>query len=117
VTVSDYGDFYSDKRDKKSEPKQDNSALHESIKQVTVAIDDFCKSSKRSRKPLRSRGTYEGLMESKQLSSGGHLWMESSFLPTKTRTPTQGARVTSARARLQHYTANDAIIRLEDQIF
>ena len=58
-----------------------------------------------------------GLMESKQLSSGGHLWMESSFLPTKTRTPTQGARVASARARLQHYTANDAVIRLEDQIF
>ena len=58
-----------------------------------------------------------GLMESKQLSSGGHLWMESSFLPTKTRTPTQGARVASARARLQHYTPNDAVIRLEDQIF
>ena len=39
VTVSDYGDFYSDKRDKKSEPKQDNSALHESIKQVQCLHD------------------------------------------------------------------------------
>ena len=39
VTVSDYGDFYSDKRDRKSEPKQDNSALHESIKQVQCLHD------------------------------------------------------------------------------
>ena len=59
VTISDYGDFYREKREK-TEPKLDNSALHESIKQVTCAIDDYCKSSKRSRRHLTSKGTYEG---------------------------------------------------------
>ncbi len=34
VTISDYGDFYKEKRESKPESKQDNSALHESIKQV-----------------------------------------------------------------------------------
>ena len=34
VTISDYGDFYKEKRERKPEPKQDNTALHESIKQV-----------------------------------------------------------------------------------
>ena len=27
---------------------------------VTVAIDDYCKSTKRNRRPLTSKGTYEG---------------------------------------------------------
>ena len=27
-----------------------------------MAIDDFCKTSKRTRRPLRSKGTYEGFV-------------------------------------------------------
>ena len=27
-----------------------------------MAIDDFCKTSKRTRRPLRSKGTYEGIV-------------------------------------------------------
>jgi len=121
VTISDYGDFYREKRDN-TEQKNDNSALHESIKQVTVAIDDYCKSTKRNRRPLTSKGTYEGLMESKQFSTGGHLWMESSFLPTK-KSKSQG-RSSSARSRMDYnsWSTNNGelsleMLRLEDQIF
>jgi len=119
VKISDYSDFYQEKREK-SVPKQDNSALHESIKQVTVAIDDYCKSSKRSRRPLTSKGTYEGLMESKQFSTGGHLWMESSFLPTKSK---HQSRSSSAKSRMEYTDWRNNgdlgldILRLEDQIF
>ena len=38
VTISDYSDFYKEKRERKPEPKQDNTALHESIKQVCTKI-------------------------------------------------------------------------------
>jgi len=113
--ISDYSDFYKSKKREKSPPKYDNTALHDSIKQVTVAIDDYCKSSKRNRRPLTSKGTYEGLMESKQFSTGGHLWMESSFLPAKR----QGVR----KSRHEFSTFGDngefglSGLRIEDQIF
>ena len=74
-----------------------------------------------------------GLMESKQFSTGGHLWMESSFLPTKSRhqgvrtgVRSTSASVTGTRSRLEHYnnswSANNGelsleMLRLEDQIF
>ena len=51
-------------------------------------------------------------MEAKQFNTGGHLWMESSFLPTK---PTM--RVSSARARLEGFNLRNGDVRLEDQIF
>jgi len=105
-------DSYDYFKREKAKPKHDNTALHESIKQVTGAIDDFCKSSKRSRRPLTSKGTYEGLMEAKQFHTGGHLWMESSFLPTKSN-----LRASSARARLEGFNLRNGGVRLEDQIF
>ena len=124
-------DSYDYFKREKPKPKHDNTALHESIKQVTGAIDDFCKSSKRSRRPLTSKGTYEGkkccslhiiilrtiivgLMEAKQFHTGGHLWMESSFLPTKSNA---NMRASSARARLEGFSLRNGDVRLEDQIF
>ena len=58
----------------------------------------------------------QGLMESKQFSTGGHLWMESSFLPTKK--PASG-RASSARPGLEYYNRDLGLdmLRLEDQIF
>ena len=42
VKISDYSDFYQEKREK-SVPKQDNSALHESIKQVKLYFKENSK--------------------------------------------------------------------------
>ena len=55
-------------------------------------------------------------MESKQFNAGGHLWMESSFLPTK---PSSSVRSSSARARLESldWRTGEGELRLEDQIF
>ena len=53
-------------------------------------------------------------MEAKQFSTGGHLWMESSFLPTKSNA---NMRASSARARLEGFSLRNGDVRLEDQIF
>ena len=58
------------------------------------------------------RPIMKGLMEAKQFNTGGHLWMESSFLPTKSN-----LRATSARARLEGFNLRNGDVRLEDQIF
>jgi len=71
-----------------SKDAHDNTALHDSIKQVTTAIDDYCKTTdhsqqRRGRRQLASKGTFEGLLESSQPRMGRQVWVESSFLPTK----------------------------------
>ena len=55
-------------------------------------------------------------MESKQFSTGGHLWMESSFLPTK---KPASERASSARVGLEYYNRDLGLdmLRIEDQIF
>ena len=53
-------------------------------------------------------------MEAKQFHTGGHLWMESSFLPAKSKANT---RASSARARLEGFSLRNGDVRLEDQIF
>ena len=53
--------------DRQSKEKHDNTALHDSIKEVTAAIDDYCKTTapshhRRSRRQLASKGTFQGRM-------------------------------------------------------
>ena len=50
---------------KKNDEKQDNTHLHDSIKEVTAAIDDYCKTTvpnnhKKPRRQLSSKGTFQG---------------------------------------------------------
>ena len=50
---------------KKNDEKQDNTNLHDSIKEVTAAIDDYCKTAaphnhKKHRRQLTSKGTFQG---------------------------------------------------------
>ena len=51
-------------------------------------------------------------MEAKQFHTGGHLWMESSFLPAKSKANT---RASSARARLEGFSLRNGDARLEEQ--
>ena len=60
VTPSEPG-----RQSKNVEEKKSNTDLHDSIKKVTNAIDDYCKTStgsphKKSRRKLSSKGTFQG---------------------------------------------------------
>ena len=53
------------RQSKKNDDKKDNTDLHDSIKKVTNAIDDYCKTKapaqhKRTRRQLSSKGTFQG---------------------------------------------------------
>jgi len=118
---------------RKKEEKKDNTELHDSIKEVTDAIDNYCninatpsataatttmKKHKNNKRRLSSKGTFEGLLDNCSLvpaRTGRRVWLESSFLPTKP----SGERGQLSINRLGGDQVDDLDLglRLEDQIF
>jgi len=113
VTPSEPG-----RQSKNVEEKKSNTDLHDSIKKVTNAIDDYCKTStgsphKKSRRKLSSKGTFQGLLTSSsstQQRVGRQVWLESSFLTATPARSHQGRQVRGEQEEQEDF-------RLEDQIF